>query len=224
MAATGFRLVGMKEGVGSLLTKVLVAASYTFRAGEALNMASGVASAATAAQLVTHIYNALITPSNLLRPATPDTSTTAGENALVYDVGGSGLVYECDITPTINGTAANANASTTSVLVTFGGGATDFNGGQVYIPELDEQRTITVDAFGAGVHTFTVTPAFSRAPTTGDTVRAVGFSKGRIGVKLDATTPSLKVSTAIADLSGGKVNIEDVNLKARTANVSFPLS
>lgn len=211
----GFTVWDEKISTTNVLNRVLMKASTQFYAGDACVMASGILTQATAAQLPTYIFQVMITPSTALRPATANLSTTLGESALCVIASPELKFYTplvANSAPTFNGTACNSNSTVTSVVFTGAGSTNDFVGGQVWIDNLQQQRVITADSVSGGVHTFTVTPAFSRAPTTGDTLRAVPWSRGATAVKLAATVPYQGISTAVADVSGGHVNIEAVVL------------
>ena len=68
----------------------------------------------------------------------------------------------------------------------------------------------------------TVAPAFSRAPTVGDTLRAVPWGPGYMGgVKLMASTYCKGISVAVADKTGGPIAIYNVDLSRRIAYVRF---
>lgn len=215
MAFEIYRTLSAGAGVAE---EILGTASTQYAYGEALTVVSGIATKAIAAGKVTHITVNMFTPINTNRQDSPMLTTTAGEKLNVVKVAGGNVVLKSGLTgnsaPTINGTACNSNAVTTSLLVTFAGSTDDFTGGTCYVPEIDDgMHIITADSVGGGVHTFTVVPPFRRAPTTGDTVRAVPYSKGFTAVKLNGTTPTLGISNAVADDSGGHCKIEDVDLK-----------
>lgn len=198
--------------------EILGLASTQYKKGDMLSVTAGIASLVTAAGRGTHAFSGVITPPDKIRPATIDATTAAQEsvNATRVEGGQVGLFTELsgNSAPPINGVGCNANASPTTVVVPFAGGvgAGDFANGQVYIPELNEQRLITGSAFGGGIETLTVAPAFSRAPTNTDTCIVVPFSKGAYGVKYNATTPSRGIDTSIAGKTGGTVKIENVFL------------
>lgn len=218
----GFQLWTENFTVDNVLQRYLLTASNQFYENDACVLTDGIlGQTASQTALPTHIFCNMITDSTMMRPGTQNLTTTLGEKGLAVPVGAvagglSPLNFWTPLTgnsvPTINGTAANANSSTTSVLVTFTGSTNDFATGTVYIPSLQQHRTITADTVSGGVHTFTVTPAFSRAVTTGDTVIAVPFSAGSIGVKLAPTVSYQGISTAVADKTGGHVNIYGVIL------------
>ena len=221
MAANGFQLIDENISTSNILERLTSVASTQYNKNDALYLSAsgavGLASQVAATSKCTHVYVSMFTAVPNLRPATPNLSTTIGEQILAVPAAGNNLYFRSFLTisgstPTINGTAANANSTANLVLVTFAGSTGDFTGGQVYIPSLQQQATILTDVVSGGVHTFTVYPAFSRAVTTGDTVVAVPWSKGATGVKFNASTPSQGVSTAVADKSGGNINIQQVVL------------
>jgi hypothetical protein len=218
----GFQLWTENISTDNVMQRYLLTASNQFYENDAMLLVDGIAGQTSSQTAIpSHIFVTMITDSTMLRPGTQNLTTTLGERGLMVPTGavagGIGLLnfwtpLAGNSVPTINGTAANANSTATSVLVTFTGSTNDFATGTVYIPSLQQQRTITADVVGTGVHTFTVTPAFSRAVTTGDTVIAVPFSAGSLGVKLAPTVTYQGVSTAVADKTGGHVNIVAVVL------------
>lgn len=232
--ANGFRLIRELVGESSLLERVLLTASTQFYFNELLTLpaaagaGSGIAAAAAATDSPTHVLVAVETPASMMRPAIQNLTTTVGEMGLCYNVAGTGLVFETDLTgadaPPINGTAIKTVTNATTIVVTAAGSSNDYRGGQLYIPEIDQQRTIVSDTANAGDHTFVVTPAFTVLPVaTSNTVRVLPWSKGNVQIKLSASTGApMGVSTAVADKSGGKVKIESVNLKDLKVRVSFP--
>lgn len=174
------------------------------------------------------IFNSMSVDKVTMRPATKNLSTSGSTLELIsYNPAkGSRLRYKTLLTgvdaPPINGTAANSNAVTTTVKVTASGSSNDYVGGTVYASN-GESRRISADSVSGGVHTFTVTRAFSRAITTGDTIIVVPFGAGIEGVKLSSTDPAQGISTATADKSGGYVDIQEVDLSVKVpyAVVSF---
>jgi len=224
-ATTGLGFELWKEGIATqeVYDRVQMKASTQFYDGDACIMTDGILAQVTAAQLPSHIYTVMVTPSTQLRPGTANLSTTIGERCLAAIIHSSLKFYSplvANSLPTFNGTAANANSTATSVLFTGAGSTGDFNTGTIYVPSLGQQRTVTNDVVGGGVHTLTVTPAFSRPVTTGDTIILVPFSQQNIGVKFAATVPYQGVSTAVADLTGGHINIQEVVLGPQGPDVT----
>jgi hypothetical protein len=222
----GFALWSENRSTSDICQQYRLAASTQFYDGDALILTDGIASQVTTqTALPTHIFMNVVTDAKMNRPPAQNQTTAAGQRGLMTPVssGVAGGLSALNFTtplrgaysaPTFNGTACNTNASATSVVFTGAGSTNDFATGTVYIPSLQQIRTITADTVSGGVHTFTVTPAFSRAPTTGDTLIAVPFSPGSVGVKLAPTNPFQGISTAVADKTGGHVNIVDVYLGA----------
>lgn len=191
-------------------------ANTQYNPGDMVNVVAGVATKVAATGKGTHIVVARITPADEVRPGTFNFVGTKGELLSCVPVSGDLVVLESNLkgnsAPPINGLACNANADPSSLLVTAAGSANDYLNGQCYVPELNQQRLITADAVDTGVHTFTVAPAFRRAPTIGDTVIAVPFSKGATTVKFSATNPHEGIGCAVADKAGGNNKIFDVDL------------
>lgn len=222
----GFEIVNTRSAGAGVIEEVKSVASQQYVRGAMLAVTAGLAALVTATGKGTHIFQGLITPVNLLRPAVENLSTAAGERVEGARVEGGDVVLKSELraqsAPPINGVACNTNASATSAVVTAAGSTNDYNNGTCYVPELDQQRLITADSVTTGVHTFTVEPAFSRAPTVGDTLIAVPFCKGATAVKFAATNPHLGIGTAVADKTGGNNKIEDVDLKNLLVYTSCP--
>jgi len=224
--ANGFTLYSRTRSVGTTLRDKIGTASTQFYSGDALTITNGIATRASATSKVHGILNAMITPANVLRPATPLLTTTAGERLQYEPCMGGDLIYSTDMTggdvPPINGTAVNSG-STTTALITASGSNDDYTGGQIYFPGTDTQHTITADSVSIGVHTFTFVPPAPRAIGSSDTARVVPVSGGTAtAVKLSATDAARGVSMAVADKTGGQVKIEHVDLRNYKLYVSFP--
>lgn len=222
MAGAGFQVAKNNAAGAGQLEKVKSLASTQYAFGDMITTHpasgnKGCANKVAAADKATHIVQSMVTPDSLSQPATAFLTTAACEDLLCIPITGSRVIIKSyligDSVPPINGTACNSNSTATQLLVTAAGSANDYLDGVCYVPELGEQRLITADAVSTGVHTFTVSPAFRRAPTTGDTVIAVPFSKGASAVKFASTNPHQGIGTAVADKTGGQLYIEDVNLK-----------
>lgn len=201
---------------------VIGTADTQFAKGDAVEIVNGIAQKISAdTDYVYGIVDAVET--KLMRPATEFKTAAAGERLELIVMAGTGMTAECDITPLVNGVAADANSDATKVVLTLASlNDNDLIGGQVYIPELDEQRVITEHDESGAVQTLTVTPAFRRAVTTGDTILAVPQSVGDVQVKLDPSNPHLRVAVTIAGLAGGHIQIDGVDLKNKKIEVIFP--
>lgn len=203
---------------------VIGTASTQFAKGDAIEIVNGIAQKVSAAtDYVYGIVDAVECRKDKPRPAVDFKTSDQGERLELIMAAGTGMEFECDITPLVNGTAADANTDKTKVVLTLASlNDNDLIGGQVYIPEIGEQRVITEHDEAGAVQTLTVTPAFTRAPTTGDTVIAVPQSQGDVQVKLDGTNPHQRVGVAVADMSGGRCQIESVDLANKKIGVIFP--
>ncbi len=223
--ANGFRLVDRNVTAGQVLRQDLGGASTQFAKGDALKIVEGILVKVTAADKCVGILNAMITPVNVMRPATELLTTTAGEQLQYVPAQGGLFQFETDLTggdaPPINGTAVNSG-STTTALVTAAGSTGDYDGGTIYFPQTGTQHKITDDTVGAGVHTFTFSPPAPRAIGAGDTAIVVPWAPGNTAVKFSASTASQGVSTAVADKTGGQIKIEKVDLRRAKVRVSFP--
>lgn len=224
--AGGFEIAYTRAAGAGVQEEIKSVASQQYGRGYMLAVTAGLAALVSAAGKGTHIFMSLQVPASLLRAATENLSTAVGEMVNATRVEGGDVVLKSELrsqsAPPINGVACNSNSTATELKVTAAGSSNDYDNGTCYVPELDEQRLITDDTVNTGVHTFTVEPAFRRAPTTGDTVIAVPFCKGATGVKFASTNPHLGIGTAVADKSGGNNKIEDVDLKNLIVYTSCP--
>lgn len=222
MAGLGFQIYKRTSAGSDVKEKMPSVASTQYLSGGGSMLTTmpasgnnGFANLVAAADKGTHIYESMITPDSVVAQAVADKSTALSENVLATPVAGRNILKSWlvgDAVPPINKVACNTNANKGQALVTAAGSTGDYTNGTIYIPETGEQRTITGDAVGGGVHTFTVLPAFVTAPTVGHTAIVVAFSKGSSAVKFNATSPSQCLGTAVADKTGGHNKIEDVSL------------
>jgi hypothetical protein len=211
----------------AIVRQVIAKASTQFTAGDAcmFNGNGYLEQAAAQTSKIDGVFHSIFTDKSLMRQATANLTTTIGEEALYIPCRGNGLQFKTNLTgddaPPINSTACNANTSKTTVKVTAAGLTNDYKAGTIFAN--GEQRTISADSVAGGVHTFTVTKPFTRAITTGDTAIVVPFSRGVRGVKLSASSgaPQIGISPAVADKSGGYVDIEDVQLNNLAGNTPF---
>jgi len=157
-------------------------------------------------------------PSPPLRPASSLATTTLGEKCKLVPLA-QNILFNVDITPLINAAAA-VSGTTTTVVVAYGGSTSDFNGGFVYIADLNWQAIVTTSVVSGANVTITFSPAAPAAVTAGMLISAVGYGFGS-QVKLDSTNPHLTISNVIADIGAGPCIVRGVNLKANTANVIF---
>ncbi|HEY9792084.1 MAG TPA: hypothetical protein V6D22_16880 [Candidatus Obscuribacterales bacterium] len=223
MAGLGFQVYKRASAGSDPKEKIPSTAStqYLSGGGSALTVRpgsgnNGFANLVAAADKCTHIYESMITPDNVVQMLPADKSTALQENVLATPINPRTILKSWlvgDAVPTINKVACNTNSNAAQALVTAAGSTGDNTNGTIYIPELNQQRTITGDAVAGGVHTFTVAPAFTQAPTVGNTAIVVPFSKGCTGVKFNSSNPSQSLDPTVSGKSGGHNNIEDVNLK-----------
>ncbi len=152
----------------------------------------------------------------------PITSTATSEVfARVQLSNGGRTKFKLSFTPLVNDLDAESNASTTTVKVALAdGSSSDLVGGYVYIPELGEAKLITANTYSSNVVTLT-TAAFSRAVTTGDTVRIIPFGPGDTTVQFASANPQRNISNVIAELASGKLTVHAVDLAKKTVIVSL---
>jgi len=225
--AGGFRIVSVGVNRGSILRQTTGKVSQAFTTGAACEIAGNIISPTNSqTDKVDGIYSAMITPANVLRPATADTtSATGGEKIQYVPCRGNGLVFRTNLTGDdacpLAAKACNSNTSKTVVKATNSGSAGDFDAGTIYAN--GEQRNITTQTASGGVLTFNVDIPFTRAITTGDTCYAVPFARNTKGIKLSASSSAsyIGISPAVADKSGGYCDIEDVDLANLTVDVTF---
>lgn len=223
----------LAAGAG-LIEEILGAPGVTFEMGDMVNVANGIASKVAAAGKGTHIVIAMFTPISTNRQDDGlAVTSTGGERLHCLRVEGGDVVVKSKLTgtsaPTKNGTALNANATVNNAVFTDAAMADDaLIQGTCYIPGLGTRDNPTshfriTDHVKAGNdHTLTLHPNPRRAPTTGDTIYAVPFSKGFTAVKFDATTPHQGIGTAAGDDSGGHAKIEGVDLANLIVYTSHP--
>lgn len=231
MTVTGFWLDRTAQGVEDLIQQIRGVSGTQYSEGDACLISTSTGGttgglliqAATQTAQPQYIFLSEVTPSSVLRPATYNLLTSAYEMCEVIPVAGTNLVMGTQFAAaTFDGTACNSNSSTTTVVFTGAGSSNDLTGGQVYINELGQQSYIINDVVSGGIHTLTVAPAFSSAPTTGNTLRAVPWGPGYVGgVKLQSSNPQQGISVAVADKTGGHLIIHSVSLSLRTAYVRF---
>jgi hypothetical protein len=218
--ADGFKIHSQRAAGAAPTEEKQMKASTAFNPGDMLVDTKGYLEKASATSKGMYVFVSMITPKNLPQPAAKNTSTTAGEMAIVEPVGGAGVVLRSKLTgnsaPPLDGKACNSNTTATEIVITEAGSNDDYGTtsapGTVYCPELDEQRLIIGDAQSGGAKTLTVDRAFSRALTTGDTIRAIPWAIGATAVKFSSTNPHEGLGTAIADKSSGHNRIVGVDL------------
>lgn len=149
--------------------------------------------------------------------ASQTSTATGGEKALTLDIGFGQHIWRVPFTPVVNRLAAQAASTTTTIKVlapaTYS--ANDFRGGKIYCPQTGEQATIissTAASSGASMD-LVVSKPFSLASTVGVLFSATPLGLTRTAVKLIATTFDAP-SQVIADLTGGSLEIWDVDLRA----------
>lgn len=205
----------LAAGVG-VVEELLGVASTQYAFGELVAVANGIATKVTATGKPTHMIVNMKTPNSTNRQDSAMLTTTAGEKLHGMKINGGLVVLKSELrgnmAPPVNGVACASNSDATKVIFDHAAADQALDTGTCYIPEIGEQRQITDDTKVSSTHTLTVTPAFRRAPTVGDTVIAVAFAKGFNAVKFDATTPALGISTAVGDVTGGHAAIYGVDL------------
>jgi hypothetical protein len=234
VSGSGFHVFKSSAGGASPVEQIYSVASTTYTRGDAVTVdplagVTGQANKVATGDKATHIVEAMITAANLVAPSPPAagvawgqqfTSTANCEPLLCIPLTGEKSIIKSyltgDATPITNGLACQTNASLTTIIFpTTGnpGAANDFTGGIVYCVELEEQRLVTACSVGGGNYTCTVNAPFTQAPTTGNTVIAVPFSKGTPAVKFNTTGVAYQsLDVTVAGKTGGTNRIEDVVL------------
>lgn len=202
---SGFKFVKSLSGENDIPVQLEMGAGVTITAGDGLEFGSGkLARANGQTDVLTHV-------------AVEGKTSTSGTRSLIRCLPTASKIFSVVHTPLVNGTAAQSNSSTTTVKVALAdGSSSDLVGALVYIPELDEYATITANSYTSNVVTITVGEAFSRAVTTGDTVRVLAFGFGA-APKLDSSTPYKLISNVRADATGGKTIVRDITVSGPKA-------
>jgi len=217
------KLVGLLDEV----QHVLGTSGTQYAYGDACKISNGqVLQLAAQTDKVSHIYVSMDTLASQLRPGTADKpgSGTAKEleTLALIPCAGNGTIWEATFAAATFDNVAVVSATASTVLFANGSGANgDFTGGQVLIVETGEQKTISSSTYGGGNYTLNVVPNWTTTPTSSNTLRVVPWSVGATGVKFASSNPQQGISVAIADKTGGNVNIQGVNLAKRTVLCSF---
>lgn len=253
MAITGFYidrdLPGLEDNINTRMSLVN-ATQYT--EGDALKLSTTSGSAGLLLQVAAgtdpgqFVYMTMRSARQYLRPAVFN-NPVYNEAGLVLDVDKTPLVFANQFAAaTYDGTACLTNTVNNQVQWVGTGttAATDFLGGTIYIPQLNQQGVITTLSVSGGSNgTYTATVAgvkdmgtkyevtaptggtqggFSQAPTVGNTVRVVPWAAGYGGgVQFQATNPQQGISVTIAGKTGGVLYIFDVDLFQRIVYVKF---
>lgn len=181
-----------------------LSASLTVQKGDALNFTAGKLAVAGTTELVKAIALEDVT----------STSTSLSKINVIEVT--DDQVYECTITPTIEELATGG--STTTITASEATSDNDYDGGMIYVAELNEQRVIDDSQDTAGVVTFTVIEPFSRAIVAGDHIKAVPFSHGG-SPKLNSAGDNLDCT--VASKTGGKLEVVAIDLRNETVKVKF---
>lgn len=210
----GFRYVRSKSGGNDTTTnKHPLAASLNLVAGQALSLESGKLAVAATTEVVRFI---------LAEAAQTDATGLGSDGLPVFPAVYSATpdkVFECSISAELDELATGG--STTTVVITETTSDNDYDGGTIYIEDLDAQRVIDDSQETGGSTTFTVIEPFVRAIAAGDSMRAVPYAQGD-AVKLNST--GLGLDSDVGDETGGKLFIEKVDLKRLKAEVCFQLA
>lgn len=177
--------------------KMQIAASTTVTKGELLKFSSGKLTQVGATDSAVYLAEETATSTS--------TSLTKINVKRVNNA-----VLKVNHTPLVNGVAANSNATTTRVKCALtDGSSSDLVGGFVHCVELNETRIITANTYSSNVVTIDVAEAFSRAVTTGDTLRVTAFGFGDL-MKGDSSTPASAIGSARGDEASGKFLLYDI--------------
>ena len=124
--------------------------------------------------------------------------------------------FRIGITPLIDKQLCLSGGTTTSIVHnTTGFSANDLRYGLVFSHSTNELRTISASAATTG--TITVVEPLARALTTADKISVIPF-----GIGADPKLSSCRLlSTAIADKTGGPVEVVDVDFPHKTVLVRF---
>jgi hypothetical protein len=201
----GFRYVRSISGGNDVVNnKHQLAASLTVQKGDCLNFSAGKLAVAGTTELVKAIAQEDVT----------STSTSLSKINVIAVT--DDQIYECTIAPTIEELATGG--STTTVTASEATSDNDYDAGTIYVAELNEQRVIDDSQDTAGVVTFTVIEPFSRAIVAGDHIKVIPFAAG--------ASPALNsagdcVDVTVANKTGGKLEVEAVDLRNEKVQVRF---
>lgn len=219
MANSGFEVCNGKAAGATSTESVRGAASQQYAIGQFVKVVAGIATVVGATDKPTHVVET-VKPFPDERQLAVEMKTDARQQYLLCIPVGGGTVrlrtqLRGDAVPVISKAACQSNSTPTTVICPFTGAADDdFNDGFIYCHELNEVSQIVDGTGSANVETFTVSPAFSRALTVGDTVTAVPWCPGKTAVRLNATDPSMCMSTNVAGKTGGQIKIEKIDFQS----------
>lgn len=204
---SGFKFVKSRSGGRDILRKRQIAASATVVAGDALEVTDGKFKRVSAAG------------DTVVAIAAESATSTATSLTKIKLVEVFGNIFEVGITPLIDDVAANSGSTTTALVALTDGSSSDLVGGTIYVN--GEQRIISANTYSSNVVTITWLEPIADAVASGDLVRVVPFGLGTLALKLHASNFYNSLSSAIADITGGKVAIDNVDLEKKVAHVYF---
>lgn len=154
------------------------------------------------------LATATSTPQFLAMESKTSTSTSLTK-ILVMDI--RLALLKSQITPLHNDIAIVSGTTTTAVAAAGSGLSGDeYLGAVIYFPEQDAHRIVSASSASSGSNvTFTFLEPLGRAPVAAEKFRAVPFGPGDAAIKLSAEDA---VSNALADITGGKIFIDEVRL------------
>lgn len=156
---------------------------------------------------------------------TKTSTATGGEKIEVYEIGRGDLIWKVLFTPLYKNQVASAGGSTTSIILpsapeTYS--ANDWRGGKIFCVETRQLLTITAsDNPSAGNPlTLTVTQPLT-STSVGKTFHATFLGFDDTAVQLKGTVFD-EPSQTIAEITGGKLRMMDVNLPYNEIYVMVP--
>lgn len=222
--ALGFRRVNTRGNHFPRLAQTVGVVSTTYTAHGALKYSKGRVTPVTSqTDKVAGVFNAKITRAADIVPSSKLITNDPSEDIQYVPCGsaeGAGdEIFETVLSgtagadaPIFNRVAIPSGSTTTVVKITdtTSGSNGDFDGGVLAIN--GEQANIITSTVSAGVWSMTLDKALKNAPASGDLVIANYWNAGQKGVKLSSGTPDQGVSTALADKTGGYVDIVAIDL------------
>lgn len=207
MALTGFRYFSADgSGRDQLTEDFQLGASQTAVDGDAMVFTLGkLVAAGSSTTQVDFIMaeSATSTATSLVKP-----KVMLAKNGGLFKIG---------FTPLLDKLACLSGGTTTSIVHnTIGYSSNDFQGGLVYSHATGETRLISASAATTG--TLTVVEPLTRALVAGEKISVIPYGPGA-SPKLGSAGRTL--SSAIADKTGGAVQVMAVDMHNRVATVRF---
>ncbi|MBS1586949.1 MAG: hypothetical protein JSS82_15545 [Bacteroidetes bacterium] len=190
-----------------MINNIALAASQTVNDGDAVKLASGKVTPCTSSD----------TQADFI----VQESKTSGATDIVMPLmiaARRNARFKIGITPLHNEAAAVSGTSTTVVIAQSGYAGSELVGGVVYIKEQNAHRVISASSATSGGNiTITFIEPLAVAPSAGNKVSTVPFGINGDPKFLAKNT----IDTALANKTGGAVNVMQIDLKNKQLEVVF---